>query len=64
MRQAIFVFVVLLNINKLHFTSKHTYPIGFENTPVIIPITGGIFFANTALGSVVAPGLSTWMEQP
>ena len=59
MRQAIFIFVSLLNINKLHFGSKRTYPIDFENTPVITSTTGGIFLPNTALVSVVAPGLST-----
>ena len=64
MRQAIFIFVASLNINKLHFGSKHTYPIGSENTPAITPITGGIFLPNTALRFVAAPGLSIWRGQP
>jgi len=45
-------------------THKHTYPIGIENYLVFTSIIGGIFLPKTALGFVVAPGLSIWRGQP
>jgi len=54
----------MLNISKLNFTHKHTYPIDIENWLVIAPIIGGIFLPKTALVFVVAHGLSIWREQP